>query len=117
LSVGALLRRPEVSYSLLVKHGMACKPSSIGDLVEIRVKYAGYIRRQEKGVEQFRKLESLLIPEDLFLGELRSISREARERLCRVRPRSIGQASRLPGVSPSDISALLIYLKKGSVKG
>jgi tRNA uridine 5-carboxymethylaminomethyl modification enzyme len=117
VSVGALLRRPEVSYSLLVKHGMASKPSDIGDLVEIRVKYAGYIRRQEKSVEQFRKLESLLIPEDLFLGELRSISREARERLCTAKPRSIGQASRLPGVSPSDISALLIYLKKGSVKG
>ena len=117
VSVGALLRRPEVNYGLLAKHGMASGPPDIGDLVEVRVKYAGYIRRQERGVEQFRRLENLLIPEELFLDGLRSISKEARERLCKVRPRSVGQASRLPGVSPSDISALLIYLKKGSVGG
>jgi tRNA uridine 5-carboxymethylaminomethyl modification enzyme len=117
LSVGSLLRRPDVNYSLLAKHGMVSRPEDIGDLVEIRVKYAGYIRRQERSVEQFRRLENLLIPEELFGDELRSISKEAREKLRKVRPRSIGQASRLPGVSPSDVSALLIYLKKGSVSG
>jgi tRNA uridine 5-carboxymethylaminomethyl modification enzyme len=116
-SIGALLRRPEVNYGFLVKHGMASKSQEIGDLVEIRIKYAGYIRRQQRSVEQFRKLENVMIPDELFSDELRSLSKEARERLCNVRPRSVGQASRLPGVSPSDIAALLIYLKKGAVRG
>ena len=114
VSIASLLRRPEVNYGHLVMHGMASMPPGIGDLVEIRIKYAGYIRRQERSVEQFRKLENLIIPQEIFADELRSISKEAREKLCKVRPRSVGQASRLPGVSPSDVSALLIYIKKRS---
>jgi len=117
VSIASLLRRPEVNYALLVRHGMASQSPDIGDQVEIRIKYAGYIRRQERSVEQFRKLESQIIPEGIFSEELRSISREAREKLLKARPRSVGQASRLPGVSPSDISALLIYIKKDSVEG
>ncbi|MCX5801354.1 MAG: tRNA uridine-5-carboxymethylaminomethyl(34) synthesis enzyme MnmG [Candidatus Eisenbacteria bacterium] len=116
VSIGSLLRRPEVNYGLLVKHGMASERPEIGELVEIRIKYAGYIRRQERSIEQFRKLENVMIPQELFSEDLRSVSKEARERLCEVRPRSIGQASRLPGVSPSDISALLIYLKRASAR-
>jgi len=112
LSIASLLRRPEVTYELLVRHSMAAKGPEIGSLVEVRTKYAGYIRRQQRSLEQFRKLESRIIPESLFTEELRSISREGREKLLKARPRSVGQASRLPGVSPSDIAALLIYLKK-----
>jgi len=110
-SLEALLKRPEVTYQMLTDLDMASESPEIGDLVEIRVKYAGYIRRQEKEIEQFRRLESMRIPEELFSEELSSLSREARERLLQVRPLSVGQASRLPGVSPADVSALLIYLK------
>ncbi|KPJ61181.1 MAG: tRNA uridine 5-carboxymethylaminomethyl modification protein [Latescibacteria bacterium DG_63] len=114
VSLGQLLRRPEVSYDTLRKHGLASKPVQVGCLVEIRLKYAGYIARQTRSVEKFRKMESLLIPEELFSDDLAAISREGREKLLGVRPRSVGQASRLAGFSPSDVSALLIYLKKRS---
>jgi tRNA uridine 5-carboxymethylaminomethyl modification enzyme len=115
-SLGQLLRRPEVSYDSLVKHGLATCPREIGRLAETRLKYAGYIARQNKSVEKFRKMEELVIPEDLLSEELPAISREGRERLLEVRPRSVGQASRLAGFSPSDVSALLIYLKKRSLE-
>jgi tRNA uridine 5-carboxymethylaminomethyl modification enzyme len=115
VSLGQLLKRPEISYGSLVEHGLASRPAEIGRLVEIRLKYAGYIARQNKGVERFRKMEGLLIPEELFSEELSAISKEGREKLLEVRPRSIGQASRLAGFSPSDVSALLIYLKKKSL--
>jgi tRNA uridine 5-carboxymethylaminomethyl modification enzyme len=111
VSSEALLRRPEVTYRMLVGLGAASESPEVGDLVEIRVKYAGYIRRQEKEIQRFRRLENLRIPDGLYAEELGSISREARERLLKVRPTSVGQASRLPGVSPGDLSALLIYLK------
>jgi tRNA uridine 5-carboxymethylaminomethyl modification enzyme len=111
LSLEALLKRPEVTYGMLADFGLASEPPDIGELVEIRVKYAGYIRRQEKEIEQFRRLENLRIPDELYSEELSSLSREARERLLRVRPVSVGQASRLPGVSPGDVSALIIYIK------
>ncbi len=114
VSLGQLLRRPELSYGDLVEHGAASLPPELGRLVEIRVKYAGYIARQNKGVERFRKMEGLIIPEELFSEELSAISREGREKLLEVRPRSVGQASRLAGFSPSDASALLIYLRKRS---
>jgi tRNA uridine 5-carboxymethylaminomethyl modification enzyme len=111
ISVQALLKRPEVTYHMLADVGLASESPDIGELVEIRVKYAGYILRQEKEIEQFKRLENLPIPESLFSEELTSLSNEARERLFKVRPTSVGQASRLPGVSPADVSALLIYLK------
>ncbi len=111
----ALLKRPEVSYGHLVKSGLASEPQDIGTLVQTRIKYAGYIRRQEKSIEQLKRLESTGIPEEFFLRatpeSLSSISREAREVLFRIRPNSVGQASRLAGVSPADVAALLIYLK------
>ena len=111
LTLEALLKRPEVTYRTLREFGLASGSLEVGELVEIRVKYAGYIRRQEKEIEQFRGLESLRIPEALYTEDLGSISKEARERLLSVRPVSVGQASRLAGVSPGDVSALIIYLK------
>ncbi|MFH0778920.1 MAG: tRNA uridine-5-carboxymethylaminomethyl(34) synthesis enzyme MnmG, partial [Candidatus Eisenbacteria bacterium] len=96
--------------------GLVSKPLDIGRHVEIRIRYAGYIARQQKSIEQYRKLESLVIPDSLFDEELSAISREGREKLLKVRPRSVGQASRLEGVSPADVSALLIYLKRRSDK-
>jgi tRNA uridine 5-carboxymethylaminomethyl modification enzyme len=80
--------------------------------VEIEVKYEGYIRRQEAMVQAFRAMEHRYIPEDIDYAEIPALSSEAREKLSRYRPRSLGQASRIAGVSPSDISVLHIYLAK-----
>jgi len=78
--------------------------------VEIQIKYEGYIQKQLMQVEQMRKLESRLLPEDICYEQVRGLRLEAIEKLQRVRPYNIGQASRISGVSPADISVLLIYL-------
>ena len=79
--------------------------------VEIQVKYEGYIKMQEQQVEKFKKLEEKLLPEDIDYEKLDGISLEARQKLNKFKPRSIGQASRISGVSPADISVLLIYME------
>ena len=78
--------------------------------VEIQIKYEGYINRQLAVVEQVRRLESKLLPEDIDYSTIDGLRLEAREKLGKVRPESIGQASRISGVSPADISVLIIYL-------
>ena len=78
--------------------------------VNINIKYEGYIKRQMRQVEQFRKLESRRIPEDIDYDEIPSLRTEARQKLKEIRPLSIGQASRISGVSPADISVMLVYL-------
>jgi tRNA uridine 5-carboxymethylaminomethyl modification enzyme len=83
----------------------------VAEQIEIKVKYEGYIKRQQAMVEKMRKLESLIIPEDLDYTALQTLSREVRGRLEEVRPRSLGQASRIPGVTPAAVSALMVYLK------
>lgn len=83
--------------------------------VEIKVKYAGYIKRQEEQIEKFLKMEEILIPQDLDYDQLTSLRNESREKLKKIKPRSIGQAMRISGVNPSDISVILIHLKKSSV--
>ena len=85
--------------------------------VEINLKYEGYIKRQMKQVEQFKKLEAKKIPEDLDYEMVGSLRIEARQKLEAYRPISIGQASRISGVSPADISVLLIYLEQYRRKG
>ena len=87
----------------------------IMEQINISIKYEGYIRRQEKQVEQFRKLEKKRIPEDIDYDQVKSLRIEAVQKLKEYRPVSIGQASRISGVSPADISVLLIYL--GGVYG
>ena len=79
--------------------------------VEIQVKYEGYLKMQEQQVEKFKKLEEKLLPEDICYDDVKGIRIEARQKLEKLRPRSIGQASRISGVSPADISVLLIYLQ------
>ena len=79
--------------------------------VEIQVKYEGYIKMQEAQVEKFKKLETKLLPEDIDYKSINGLCLEARQKLDKFRPRSIGQASRISGVSPADISVLLIYLQ------
>jgi tRNA uridine 5-carboxymethylaminomethyl modification enzyme len=80
--------------------------------VEIEIKYEGYIARQQRQVEQFRKMEERRIPEDLDYDKVPSLRNEARQKLKEVRPSSIGQASRVMGVNPADVAVLLVYLKK-----
>ena len=79
--------------------------------VEIQIKYEGYIKMQEAQVEKFKKLETKLLPEELDYEQIKGLSLEARQKLNKFKPRSIGQASRISGVSPADISVLLIYLQ------
>ena len=79
--------------------------------VNIHIKYDGYIKRQQNQVEQFRKLEKKLIPADIDYNEIQSLRIEAKQKLTEMRPASIGQASRISGVSPADISVLLVYLE------
>ena len=108
-----LLRRPEVSYqSLVEKFAMPRLSASASEQLEIQVKYEGYIKKQEKEVEKSYKLESKKIPAEINYQEIKELGLEAREKLIARRPLSIGQASRISGVSPADISVLLIYLEQ-----
>ena len=80
--------------------------------VEIQIKYAGYLERQQRQVEEFKKEESRLLPADLDYPSIAGLRLEARQKLSQIRPLSIGQASRISGVSPADIAVLLIYLEQ-----
>ena len=107
-----LLRRPQIGYADIAPFD-AARPelsAAVTEEVEIQIKYAGYLARQEKQVAEFRREESRLLPLDLDYNAVTGLRLEAREKLSRIRPVSIGQASRISGVSPSDIAVLLIYL-------
>ncbi|HOW76793.1 MAG TPA: tRNA uridine-5-carboxymethylaminomethyl(34) synthesis enzyme MnmG [Candidatus Competibacteraceae bacterium] len=114
-SVVELLRRPEVSYAGLMSMP-GCGPSvddpQVAEQVEIQVKYAGYIERQRRDIERQRRHEELLLPADLDYAEVQGLSREVREKLNRHRPRTLGQAGRLPGLTPAAVSLLLVHLKR-----
>ncbi len=115
-SLAELIRRPELSYRMLeeIDEKRPRFPEELSeeviDQVEISIKYDGYISRQKKQVEQFKKLENKKIPEDIDYDKVRSLRIEAVQKLKEYRPVSIGQASRISGVSPADISVLLVYL-------
>jgi tRNA uridine 5-carboxymethylaminomethyl modification enzyme len=112
-SLAELLKRPELNYERL-KVLDEDRPDLSEDTieqVEITVKYEGYIKRQIGQVEQFKKLENKRIPEDINYDEIYNLGFEAREKLKQVKPISIGQASRISGVNPSDITVLMIYLE------
>lgn len=108
-----LLRRPEICYEDLRHFSELPElPRPVREQVEIRVKYQGYLARQEAAIERFERMESKLLPEDLDYAQIKGLSKEAVERLSSVRPISVGQASRVSGVTPADISVLLIYLEQ-----
>ena len=113
VSLYELLSRPELNYSVLEPVDKERKklPPEVIEQVEIEIKYHGYIERQLKQVEAFKKLEKKYIPEDIDYDKVKSLRLEARQKLKKFRPVSIGQASRISGVSPADISVLLVYLK------
>jgi tRNA uridine 5-carboxymethylaminomethyl modification enzyme len=107
------LKRPEVSYIDLMKElGMETVLSSeLISRLEAKVKYEGYIKREEERIKRFSQLDDKLLPEDIDYSTIKGLSLEARDRLNQVRPRTLGQASRLQGVSPADIDVLLVYLE------
>ena len=107
-----LLRRPQVGYDDLIPFDPAPPdlPPAVREQVEITVKYEGYIRRQEKQVEEFEKLERRRLPPDMDYSHIQGLRLEAREKLAALRPENLGQAGRISGVSPADIAALMVYL-------
>lgn len=109
-----ILKRPQISYSDLAPFDPhRCElPFAVTEQVEIGIKYEGYIKRELAQIKEMRRLETNELPEDIDYREIRGLRLEAREKLERVKPRSIGQASRISGVNPADISVLLIYLEQ-----
>ena len=112
-NLAELICRPELSYEILseIDPGRKPLPEDVVEQVEIEIKYEGYIERQQRQVEQYRKTEKKKIPEDLDYNDIPSLRLEARQKLIQYKPVSVGQASRISGVSPADISVLLVYLE------
>ncbi len=113
-TLAELLKRPEVSYEALrpIDPERPDLPEDVTEQVEIQIRYAGYIEKQIAQVEKYKKLESKKIPEDIRYEEIGNLRTEAVQKLSRIRPASVGQASRISGVSPADISVLIIWLEK-----
>ena len=112
IKLSELLRRPELSYKLLEKidTGRKTLPRGVATTAEISIKYEGYIKRELAEVERQRRLEDKVLPADIDYGSIKGLRLEAVEKLEKIRPLNIGQASRISGVSPADVSVLLIYL-------
>lgn len=113
-SLAQLLRRPEISFAHLAElsSDLADVPCPVASQAEIEIKYAGYIKRQLEAVSRFKNLETVRLPGDIDYSVVTGLSSEAREKLARIRPRSLGQALRIAGMTPSAISLLSIHLKK-----
>lgn len=113
-SIKELIRRPELNYTALapIDPERPVLAMDVQEQVNINIKYEGYIRRQMSQVKQFKKMEKKRIPEEIDYEDVGSLRIEARQKLSKIRPASIGQASRISGVSPADISVLLIYLEQ-----
>ena len=108
-----LLRRTELTYELLQsKFEMPDVPPAVKEQIEIVVKYEGYIKKQIDQVERAQKLETKLLPDEIDYMQIQGLSLEARQKLTKIKPRSIGQAGRISGVSPADVSILMIFLEQ-----
>lgn len=114
VSLAALLRRPQISYTDLVpfdeKRPLLSR--EISESVEISIKYAGYLKRQQRQVEEFNKMENRILPPDIDYESIAGLRLEARQKLKQIKPENFGQASRISGVSPADIVALMIYTER-----
>jgi len=117
-TLAELIRRPELNYDLIkpLDHERPELSDDVREQVNINIKYKGYIERQKKQVENFKKLENKKIPEDFDYSKVGSLRIEAAQKLAFYKPISIGQASRISGVSPADISVLLIYMEQNKAK-
>ncbi|QOV19410.1 tRNA uridine-5-carboxymethylaminomethyl(34) synthesis enzyme MnmG [Blautia liquoris] len=113
-SLAELIRRPELNFQSLaeIDENRPPLPDDVKEQVNINIKYEGYIKRQMKQVDQFRKMENKKIPEEINYRNIKSLRNEAKQKLETIKPLSIGQASRISGVSPADISVLLVYLEQ-----
>ncbi len=114
-----LMRRPQLGYAALTPIDTA-RPALdplVMEQVEVEIKYEGYIRREQSQIDEMRRLESRLLPADAPYGEIVGLRKEAQEKLARVRPRSIGQASRISGVSPADVSVLIVWSSQHKAEG
>lgn len=113
ISLSDLVKRPELSYEMLapVDKDRPELPDYITEAAEVDIRYDGYIKRQLMQVEQFKKLETKKLPEDFDYSQIAGLRLEARQKLNKVKPQNVGQASRISGVSPADVSVLLIYFK------
>ena len=130
VTLADLLRRPEFTYESLApldpkRAGKTVAgatgdpmdemsldvPADVAEQINISIKYEGYIKRQKQQVEHFLKMENKRIPEDMDYGQVKNLRKEARQKLEAVRPESIGQASRISGVSPADVSQIMLYLR------
>ena len=114
VKMAELLRRTEINYEILneIDENREELPKEVTQEVEIEVKYKGYIKLQQAQVEKFKKLEKKLLPQDIDYSTIKGLRLEARQKLNKIKPNSVGQASRISGVSPADISVLLIYLEQ-----
>jgi len=114
INLATLLTRPEVTYSqtFSLDPNRPELPTEVTEQVEIQIKYAGYIKRQEIQVKRFKKLENYKIPKDIDYFKLHGISHEGKERFSEIQPISLGQAKRIPGITPADITALMINIEK-----
>ena len=113
VTLAELIRRPELDYQKLepIDSGRPQLTADIQEEVNIEIKYEGYIQRQKKQVEQFKKMENKTVPISIDYDMITSLRTEARQKLKQIRPSSVGQASRIPGVSPADIAVLMVYLE------
>ena len=113
VSLADLLRRPQISYADLAPFDPERPelPRAVTEQAEIRLKYAGYIDRQMRQVEEFQRLEERPLPDGLDFESIACLRLEARQKLQSIRPKNLGQASRISGVSPADVAALMVYLK------
>ena len=112
ISLKELIKRPEVEIFDLLDFVSKEYNKKIADMVQIEIKYEGYINKTKNEVEKMLKLESKEIPNDINYDRVPNIATEARQKLTKIRPLTIGQASRISGINPSDITMLLVYLKK-----
>lgn len=114
-----ILKRPEISYSQIadIKGDAPELPQDVREQVEIRIKYEGYIKRQQEEIAQLRRSEETKLPAEMDYSQISGLSNELRQKLNQVRPVSIGQASRIPGMTPAAVSLLLIHLKKKQLSG
>jgi tRNA uridine 5-carboxymethylaminomethyl modification enzyme len=112
ITLTELLRRPGIHGSDLVRHGLSVTelPKAVLEAVEIDIKYSGYLARQTQQVERVKKEENRRLPETIDYEVITTLSKEAREKLSKVQPRTLGQAGRIPGVSQADTAALLLWM-------
>jgi len=114
ISLSQLLRRPELSMERLrtLSHGIPAAADDVDAQIEIQIKYQGYVNRQSEIVERFQKMEHVQLPDDIDYGQINGLSREVCEKLTKIKPRSLGQASRISGITPAALTLLSFYVKK-----